>query len=112
MARSTKIILSLPPRFSPELLSQDWLHTALGAYHVHSYTFCDLQVRRLGDVAVVSSIYSQQADGGGIDRNSEFFITDAWSARASRGRWRPAIPARWKLRRRRAAGTLALILLN
>jgi len=79
MARSTKIILSLPPRFSPELLSQDWLHTALGAYHVHSYTFCDLQVRRLGDVAVVSSIYSQQADGGGIDRNTEFFITDAWS---------------------------------
>ena len=55
-----------------------WLHTALNGYVCESFDYRDMQVRILGDIAVVSSIGVQRATAFGVDRSGAFFLTDVW----------------------------------
>ena len=55
-----------------------WLHTALNGYVAESFDYRDMQVRVLGDVAVVSSIGVQRATAFGVDRSGVFYLTDVW----------------------------------
>ena len=63
-----------------------WLHTALNGYVAESFDYRDMQVRVLGDVAVVSSIGVQRATAFGVDRSGAFFLTDVWQ-RSGGDRW-------------------------
>jgi hypothetical protein len=40
-----------------------------------------MAVRDLGDVALVSLLYTQDADVEGRDRSGDFFVVDAWLRR-------------------------------
>ena len=55
-----------------------WLQNATTGYVLHEFRFDELTVREYGEVAVVSSRYTQKATVGGRDRSGEFFLTDIW----------------------------------
>lgn len=55
----------------------DWLAT-ISVYNTRSFSIRDLEVRSFGDLAVVSHVFTQQADVNGVDRSGDFFIVDVW----------------------------------
>ena len=55
-----------------------WLKNATTTYKVHDFAFKEIAVRRYGDVAVVSSIYTQRATVNGRERSGDAFLTDVW----------------------------------
>lgn len=55
-----------------------WLRNATTAFQVHEFAFKDLVVRRYGEVAVVSAIYTQRATVNGRERSGDAFLTDVW----------------------------------
>ena len=67
-----------------------WLATC-PRYLCSSFRYCDVQVRDLGPVAVMSAIAEQTAVLDGIDRSGAFFLTDVWrrsdDALSANGRW-------------------------
>lgn len=63
-------------------------------YTAESFRYDQMRVRLLGDVAVVSSRYTQKAAVDGVDRSGEFFLTDVWQKRD--GRWQ--VVARYSAR--------------
>lgn len=63
----------------------DWLKN-ISVYKLHAFVFKEVAVRRYGNVAVVSSLYSQQATVNGRDRSGDAFLTDIWIK--VDGRWK------------------------
>ena len=63
-----------------------WLQNAVTVYKIHEFEFTEMAVRRIGDVAIVSSRYKQKATVNGRDRSGNAFLTDVW-VRAD-GKWR------------------------
>ena len=63
-----------------------WLQNAVTVYKIHEFEFTEVAVRRIGDVAIVSSRYKQKATVNGRDRSGNAFLTDVW-VRAD-GKWR------------------------
>jgi ketosteroid isomerase-like protein len=55
-----------------------WLKNALTSYKLHEFEFSEIAVRRIGDVAIVSSRYRQTATVDGRDRSGDAFLTDVW----------------------------------
>jgi ketosteroid isomerase-like protein len=55
-----------------------WLQNAASIYVLHEFRFAEIVVREYGDVAVVSSRYTQRATVDGRDRSGESFLTDIW----------------------------------
>jgi ketosteroid isomerase-like protein len=78
--------LTVSARPSARIARAEWLHAALNGYVCHAFEYRDMQVRELGDVAVVSSVGVQRATAFGVDRSGAFFLTDVWR-RGSEGRW-------------------------
>ena len=72
--------------FAPDQsLDRDtYLQGALTLYNLKSFAIRGLRVRQIGDVAIVSSVYQQQAEMNGNDRGSEFFVTDVWTHKGDR----------------------------
>ena len=62
---------------SRQISRADWLAT-IPIYNTRSFSIRDLEVRSFGDVAVVSHVFTQQADVNGVDRSGDFFIVDVW----------------------------------
>lgn len=63
-----------------------WLKNATTVYKLHEFTFKEIAVRRYGDVAVVSSFYTQRATVNGRDRSGDAFLTDVWVK--VQGKWK------------------------
>jgi ketosteroid isomerase-like protein len=63
-----------------------WLKNATEGYKLHEFAFKEIVVRRYGNVAVVSSFYTQQATVNGRDRSGDAFLTDVWEKVG--GKWR------------------------
>lgn len=83
--------LTISARPSAPVSRAQWL-ALIPNYNVHSFEIRGIQVRCLDTsdlnkcgLAVVSSINKQEADVGGQDRSSEFFIVDIWAHR--NGNW-------------------------
>ena len=55
-----------------------WLQNAASIYVLHEFRFDEVVVREYGEVAVVSSRYTQRATVDGRDRSGESFLTDIW----------------------------------
>jgi ketosteroid isomerase-like protein len=68
-------ISSLPGEPIPR---EEWLQAAMNRYNLRSFTIGQMAVRELGDAALVSFLYSQEADVEGRDRSGDFFVIDAW----------------------------------
>ncbi|GAB6197613.1 nuclear transport factor 2 family protein [Lysobacter xanthus] len=64
----------------------EWLQNATTGYKLHEFTFKQIVVRRYGNVAVVSSFYTQRATVNGRDRSGDAFLTDVWVK--VRGKWK------------------------
>ena len=56
-----------------------WLRNATTTFKVREFAFKHFAVRRFGDVAVVSSIYTQLATVNGRPRSGDAFLTDVWT---------------------------------
>jgi ketosteroid isomerase-like protein len=69
VARPTR--LEVTPR-------EEWLGNAVTSYRLHEFEFTEIAVRRIGDVAIVSSRYKQRATVDGRDRSGDAFLTDVW----------------------------------
>src|SRR5262249_53311661 len=57
---------------------EEWLQTAMDRYNLRSFTIGQMAVRELGDAALVSFLYRQEAELEGRDRSGDFFVVDAW----------------------------------
>jgi hypothetical protein len=62
---------------SRKIPRSDWL-AGVTAYNICSYNIRDLQVRDLGEVAIVSLVLDQDADVSGVGRSGDFFLVDVW----------------------------------
>jgi ketosteroid isomerase-like protein len=69
---------------------ESYLEKCRGWYVIHSFEFHEVRPLVHGDIAVVTSRYSQKATLGGTqDRSGEFLLTDVWRKRD--GRWQVAV---------------------
>ena len=61
---------------------EDWLAITRERYVIEEFTFDEIDVVVLGDVAVARSRYRQRGSMDGADRTQTFLLTDVWTARA------------------------------
>jgi ketosteroid isomerase-like protein len=56
----------------------EWLAVTAESYVIEEFSFDELDVVELGDVAVVRSRYRQRGSMDGADRSQPFLMTDVW----------------------------------